>query len=165
MVWPLKVQMKLVPGPPHRAFSCSWKQWPCRKQDTAIHLFLFTEGKQPAIALPTLLPGQLTAVWIWPRPGWIIGQEEVTWSRDEKKTTTIELQFRFLQKHDEENQNKLYQLWKSTLSHLLRIQWGPVNSLALSHCFCWASLGILVWDCCRQKSMFSGWSSRTGWTS
>lgn len=67
--------------PPLGASSCLWKQWPCRKQDRAIHLFLFIKGKQLTIALPNLLPGQLTAVWVWSRPGWMVGQEEVTLSR------------------------------------------------------------------------------------
>lgn len=151
MIWPLRVQMKLTLGPPHRASSCLGKQWPCRKQDTAIQLFLFIKGKQPTIAFPTLLPGQLTAVWICSRSGWIIGQEEVTWSRKEKKTTTIELQFWLLQRNDEEKQYKLHQLWKSALNHLLRTRWGPVNSLALSGCFYCASSGIHFWDCYRQK--------------
>lgn len=37
--------------------SCPGKQWPCRKQDRVIHLFLFVKGKQPTKALFTLLPG------------------------------------------------------------------------------------------------------------
>lgn len=39
------------------------------------------------IALPTWLPGPLTAVWICSGPEQITGQEEVTWSVGEKNTT------------------------------------------------------------------------------